>query len=45
MPFWFLLYLSIVSAVFSVAGYRVLLAGIRSPAGPESQSSVLFEQG
>jgi hypothetical protein len=44
MPFWFLLYLSIVTALFSVAGYRVLLAGIRSPAGLESQSRVLLEQ-
>lgn len=44
MPLWFLLFLSIVTAVFSVAGYRVLLAGIRSPAGLESQSGVLLEQ-
>jgi hypothetical protein len=45
MPAWFLLYLATLAAVFAVAGYRALLAGIRSPGGPESQSGVLLEQG
>ena len=44
MPAWFLWYLATLAAVFAVAGYRALLAGVRSPAGLESQSSVLLEQ-
>jgi hypothetical protein len=44
MPAWFLLYLSIVAAVFVFAGYKALLAGIRSPAGLESHGSVLLER-
>jgi len=44
MPLWFLLYLSVMAALFSVAGYKVLLAGIRSPAGLESHGSILPER-
>jgi hypothetical protein len=44
MPAWFLWYLATLAAVFAVSGYRALLAGIRSPGGPESHGSVLLEQ-
>jgi hypothetical protein len=39
MPLWFSLYLLVMAALFSIAGYRVLLAGIRSPAGLQSYGS------
>jgi len=44
MPAWFLWYLATLAAVFAVSGYRALLAGIRSPGGPESYGNVLLEQ-
>lgn len=42
-PAWFPLYLAVIAALFSVVGYRALLAGIRSPAAFESQDSALLE--
>jgi hypothetical protein len=38
MPTWFFLYLAAIAALFSVAAYRALLAGIQSPAELQSTS-------
>jgi hypothetical protein len=44
MPVWFLLYLSIAVTFIVFAGYKALLAGIRSPAGLEIDGGVLLER-
>ena len=41
MPAWFLLYLAIAAACIVFAGYKALLAGIRSPASLEVDGGVL----
>jgi hypothetical protein len=44
MPVWFLLYLSIAATCIVFAGYKALLAGIRSPASLEIDGGVLLER-
>jgi hypothetical protein len=42
-PTWFFVYLAALAALFSIAAYRALLAGIRSPATLESHHSTMLE--
>jgi hypothetical protein len=43
MPTWFFVYLAALAALFSIAAYRALLAGIRSPATLESHHSEMLK--
>ena len=43
MPTWFFVYLAALAALFSIAAYRALLAGIRSPTTLESHHSAMLE--
>jgi hypothetical protein len=42
-PTWFFVYLAALAALFSIAAYRALLAGIRSPTTLESHHSAMSE--
>jgi len=43
MPAWFFIYVGALAALFSIAAYRSLLAGIRSPTTLESHHSSMLE--
>jgi hypothetical protein len=43
MPTWFFVYLAALAALFSIAAYRALLAGIRSPTTLETHHNATFE--
>lgn len=43
MPTWFLVYLAALAALFSIAGYRALRAGIHSPTTLESHAGVTLK--
>jgi len=43
MPTWFFIYVAALAALFSMAAYRALLAGIRSPTTLESHHSAMLE--
>ena len=43
MPKWFVVYLAALAALFSIAAYRAILAGIRSPTTLESHHSAMSE--
>jgi len=44
-PTWFFVYLAALAALFSIAAYRALLAGIRSPTTLESHDCAMSESG
>jgi hypothetical protein len=43
MPTWFFIYVAALAALFSLAAYRTLLAGTRSPTALESHHSAMLE--